>query len=232
MSVHKEIAFEEEICEHLGAHGWIYVEGDSSRYNRARALFPDDVLAWVQGTQLGAWEALAKNHGPRAADTLLDRLRDSLNQRGTLDVLRQGIELLGVKGKIPLAQFKPALALNPEIQSRYQANRLRVVRQVRYSQHSENSIDLVLFLNGVPVATAELKTDFTQCVKDAIDQYRFDRDPRPKGKAPSRSSPGPAGHWSTSPSATATLPWRRSSPGRRPRFSRSTKATTAPAATP
>ena len=184
MSIHKEIAFEEEICEHLGAHGWIYVEGDSSRYDRARALFPDDVLAWVQGTQAQAWEALVKNHGTHAAETLLNRLRESINQRGTLDVLRQGIEMLGVKGKLPVAQFKPALALNPEIQARYEANRLRVVRQVRYSSHNENSIDLVLFLNGIPVATVELKTDFTQRVQDAIDQYRFDRDPKPKQKTP------------------------------------------------
>ena len=182
MSTHKEIAFEEEICEHLGSHGWVYVEGDSSRYDRARALFPDDVLAWVQTTQPAAWEALVKNHGPQAGETLLTRLRDSMNQRGTLDVLRQGIEMLGVKGKLAVAQFKPALAINPEIQARYEQNRLRVLRQVRYSLHNENCIDLVLFLNGIPVATVELKTDFTQSVKDAIDQYRFDRDPKPKGK--------------------------------------------------
>ena len=182
MSKHKEIAFEEEICEHLGSHGWVYVEGDASKYDRARALFPDDVLAWVQTTQPAAWEALVKNHGSQAGETLLTRLRDSMNQRGTLDVLRQGIEMLGVKGKLSLAQFKPALAINPEIQARYEQNRLRVLRQVRYSLQNENSIDLVLFLNGIPVATAELKTDFTQSVKDAIDQYRFDRDPKPKGK--------------------------------------------------
>jgi type I restriction enzyme R subunit len=64
------------------------------------------------------------------------------------------------------------------------ANRLRVVRQVHYSMHHENSIDLVLLLNGIPVATAELKTDFTQSIDDAVDQYRFDRDPSPKGQNP------------------------------------------------
>ena len=73
--------------------------------------------------------------------------------------------------------------MNPDILARYAANRLRVVRQVRYSLHNENCIDLVLFLNGLPVATAELKTDFTQSIDDAIDQYRFDRHPRPKGQA-------------------------------------------------
>jgi type I restriction enzyme R subunit len=90
---------------------------------------------------------------------------------------------LGLKQPLKLAEFKPALAINPDILARYQANRLRVVRQVRYSLHNENSIDLVLFLNGLPVATAELKTDFTQSITDAIDQYRFDRLPRPKGQA-------------------------------------------------
>ena len=183
MTIHKEIAFEDEICEHHGAHGWVYVEGDASRYDRARALFPDDVLAWVQSTQPAAWEAVEKNHGTAAGETLLDRLRDSLDQRGTLDVLRHGIDMLGLKGKLPLAQFKPALGINPEIRDRYEQNRLRVLRQVRYSLHNENSIDLVLFLNGIPVATVELKTDFTQRVGDAIDQYRYDRDPRPKGRA-------------------------------------------------
>ena len=208
MSIHKELAFEEEICEHLGAHGWIYVEGDSSRYDRARAIFPDDVLAWVQGTQAQAWEALVKNHGTHAVETLLNRLRESINQRGTLDVLRQGIEMLGVKGKLPFAQFKPALALNPDIQARYEANRLRVVRQVRYSPHNENSIDLVLFLNGIPVATVELKTDFTQRVQDAIDQYRFDRDPKPKQKTPELLLGWPSGalvHFAVSNSDVAMV---------------------------
>ena len=178
MSIHKEIAFETEICAHLAANGWLYTEGDAANYDRARALFPADVIAFVQATQPAAFEALTKNHGPKTTDTLLDRLRAQLDQRGTLDVLRHGIELLGLRQPIKLAEFKPALAINPEIQARYAQNRLRVVRQVRYSLHHENSIDLVLFCNGVPVATLELKTDFTQSVTDAIDQYRFDRLPR------------------------------------------------------
>ena len=183
MSLHKEISFENEICQHLAAHGWLYAAGDAQNYDRARALFPADVLAWVQATQPKAWEVLVKNHGAKAGDTLLTRLRDQLDQRGTLDVLRNGIELLGLKTPLKLAEFKPALAINADIVARYSANRLRVVRQVHYSLHNENNIDLVLFLNGLPVATVELKTDFTQSVQDAIDQYRFDRHPRPKGQA-------------------------------------------------
>src|SRR5450759_5316851 len=182
MSLHKEISFESEICQHLAANGWLYCEGDAAGYDRARALLPADVLAWVHATQPKAWETLTKNHGAKAAETLLTRLRDQLDQRGTLDVLRHGIELLGLKTPLKLAQFKPALAINPDILARYAANRLRAVRQVRYSRHNENSIDLVLLLNGLPVATVELKTDFTQSIGDAIDQYRFDRHPQPKGQ--------------------------------------------------
>ena len=192
MSLHKEISFESEICQHLGTHGWIYVEGAAADYDRARALFPADVLAWVRETQPKAWDTLTRNHGAAAGETLLARLRDQIDQRGTLDVLRQGIELLGLKQPLKLAEFKPALAINAEILSRYAANRLRVVRQVHYSVHHEGNIDLVLFLNGVPVATAELKTDFTQQVGDAIDQYRFDRLPKSAGKSaePLLSFPG------------------------------------------
>jgi len=183
MSLHKEIEFENDICAHLGASGWLYAEGDAAHYDRARALFPSDVLAWVRDTQPQAWESLSKSHGAAAEATLLDRLRKQLDDRGTLDVLRHGIELLGLRQSLGLAQFKPALAMNPDLQARYAANRLRVVRQVRYSLHNENAIDLVLFLNGLPVATVELKSDFTQSVEDAVDQYRFDRNPRPKGQS-------------------------------------------------
>jgi type I restriction enzyme R subunit len=183
MSLHKEIEFENDICAHLAAHQWFYSEGDAAQYDRARALFPADVLAWVQATQPQAWESLQKNHGAAAEAVLLDRLRKELDGAGTLNVIRHGIELLGLKQKLSLAQFKPALAMNPDLQARYAANRLRVVRQLRYSLCNENAIDLVLFLNGIPVATVELKTDFTQSVEDAVDQYRFDRNPRPKGQA-------------------------------------------------
>ena len=183
MPLHHENQFESEICESLAVQGWLYDEGANSDYDRVRALFPTDLISWVHDTQPDAWETLTKNHGPKASETLLDRVRAQMNQRGTLDVLRHGVELLGLRKPLMVAQFKPAFGLNPDILARYQANRLRVVRQVHYSQLNENSIDLVLFLNGIPVATVELKTDFTQSVRDAIDQYRFDRHPKPKGMA-------------------------------------------------
>ena len=181
-NLHREIHFETDICTHLGAHGWLYVEGDATQYDRGRALFPPDLLAWVQTTQPQAWESLTRNHGQAAETLLLDRVRKQLDDRGTLDVLRHGVELVGLRQPLKLAQFKPALAMNPDLQARYTANSLRVIRQVRYSLHNENCLDLVLFLNGIPVATVELKSDFTQSVQDAVDQYRFDRQSRPKGQ--------------------------------------------------
>lgn len=95
-----------------------------------------------------------------------------------------GRDWLRLRAPLKLAEFRPAFGLNEEILARYNANRLRVVRQVRYSNSNENCIDLVLFLNGLPVSTGELKTDFTQSVQDAVDQYRFDRHPSPKGQSP------------------------------------------------
>jgi type I restriction enzyme R subunit len=181
-ALHKEIEFENDICAGLAAQGWLYDPADAAQYDRARALFPADVLDWVKQTQPKAWESLTKSHGAAAEATLLDRIRKQLDDRGTLDVIRFGVELLGLRQPLALAQFKPALGLNPELLAKYAANRLRVVRQVRYSLHNENCIDLVLFLNGIPVATVELKSDFTQSVADAVDQYRFDRNPRPKGQ--------------------------------------------------
>ena len=184
MNLHKEISFEAEICDCLAASGWMYSGSDAIAYDRPRALFPADVIGWIETTQPIAWASLTKAHGTMASSVLLDRLRKQLDERGTLDVLRHGIELIGLKAPLSLAQFKPALSMNTDILARYNANRLRVIRQVRYSVENENSIDLVLFLNGIPVATAELKTDFTQSVADAVDQYRFDRPPHTKGQKP------------------------------------------------
>ena len=194
MTIHKEISFEDEVCAHLAAHGWLYAPGDTAHHDRSRALFLADLNAWVQTTQPATWGALSKTHGAAAGSVLADRLRKSLDERGVLDVLRNGLDIIGAKGRVAMAQFKPAMGMNPDIIARYQANRLRVVRQVRYSAANENSIDLVLYLNGIPVATVELKTNFTQSLQDAIDQYRFDRNPKPKGQTaePLLSFPGGA----------------------------------------
>lgn len=182
MNLHQEHHFEAEICASLAANGWLYAEGDAALFDRANGLFMPDLLAWVEATQAESWQRLNKTHGAALAQVLAERVRKSLNERGTLEVLRRGVELLGLKEPLMLAQFKPALAINPATQAHYAANRLRVVRQVCHSPNNPKAeLDLVLFLNGIPVATAELKSDFTQSVHDAVDQYRFDRHPQPKG---------------------------------------------------
>jgi type I restriction enzyme R subunit len=182
MNLHKEVHFEDAICLHLATHGWLYAEGDASSYNRTHALYLPDLLAWIEATQPDSRQRLTKTHGGAVGERIAERVRKSLNERGTLEVLRRGVEMLGLKEPLSLVQFKPALAINPVIQQNYAANRLRVVRQVRHSPNNPNdALDLVLFVNGIAVATAELKSDFTQSVNDAVDQYRFDRDPQPKG---------------------------------------------------
>jgi len=81
MSLHKEISFENEICDHLGASGWIYEDAAAARYDRGRALFPEDLREWLKDTQPKVWEALEKAHGPAALDVLGDRLRKQLDDR-------------------------------------------------------------------------------------------------------------------------------------------------------
>ena len=203
MSLHKEISFEDEICGHLAAHDWVHEASAASLYDRARALFLPDLIAWIEATQPKAWDTLKATHGAAAEGVLLDRVRKQLDDRGTLEVLRHGVDVVGLRHSLSLAQFKPALSMNSDILARYSANRLRVVRQVHYSRSNENALDLVLLLNGLPVATVELKTDFTQSVQDATDQYRFDRNPKPKGQNVEPLLSFPMGRLSISRSATA-----------------------------
>jgi len=182
MNLHREVNFEREICDHLAAHGWLYAEGDAQHYDRTHALYLPDLLAWIEATQPDSWERLNRTHGLATAERLAERVRKSLDERGTLEVLRRGVEMIGLKMPLALVQFRPALAMNPALEQRYAANRLRVVRQVKHSpNHPNDALDLVLFVNGIAVATAELKSDFTQSVGDAVDQYRYDRHPHPKG---------------------------------------------------
>lgn len=175
MSLHKEKAFEDGICAAMAARGWLYEESAAKDYDRARALFLPDLLSWMQAAQPEAWQALEKSHGPAALGVLADRLRTALDKQGVVTVLRQGFDVVGLKTSVAACRFRPALAMNDALQAQYAANQLRVLRQVRYSASGQDCIDLVLTLNGIPVATVELKSSYTQSVQDAVDQYRFDR---------------------------------------------------------
>jgi len=109
MALHNEIEFENDICDHLAANGWLLSVGSAdSGYCPRLAMFLPDVIEWVRQTEPQAWETLQKNHGVKAEATLLERLRSSLDQKGTLDVLRHGFDVHGLKQPLKMAQFKPA----------------------------------------------------------------------------------------------------------------------------
>ena len=175
MSKHKEITFETEIVDYLSQHDW--VEGTSEGYDQALALYPEDLINYIQSTQPEAYEKFAKRHPQNTNDALCKFVAKQMDKQGSLYCLRH--ELKDVNARIKLCQFKPDL-YSPALMEKYDKNILRVVRQVYYSENNKNSIDLVLFLNGIPLATIELKTDFTQNVQDAINQYKYDRLPKDK----------------------------------------------------
>ena len=147
-------------------------------YDRALCLLPRDVVDFVLATQPKEWEKLKQHHGAAVREQFLKRLASEIERRGALDVLRQGIKDSGCKFR--LAYFRPASGLNEETRRLHAANLFAVVRQLHYSEKNEKlSIDLGLFLNGIPIFTAELKNPLTgQDVEDAIRQYKTDRDPR------------------------------------------------------
>src|SRR5262249_27540270 len=118
-------------------------------YDRTLCLLPNDVTDFVLATQPKEWEKLKQHHGAAVREQFLKRLASEIERRGALDVLRNGIKDSGVK--FQLAYFKPASGLNEETRRLYQANLFGVVRQLRYSEKNENSLDLVLFLNGIPI---------------------------------------------------------------------------------
>lgn len=153
--------------------------GDPKLYDRARALYPQDVVAWLQCSQPQAWEKLQRMNGASTEKTVLDRLESVLKSKdgGTLNVLRRGFGIAGA-GTLAMSEQAPEDARNEQVLQRYKCNILRVVPQVRYSLDNENAIDLVFFINGLPVATVELKTDFTQSVEAAMAQYKQDRLPK------------------------------------------------------
>jgi len=146
-------------------------------YDRALCLMPNDVLNFVYATQPKEWEKFKQQMGTDAKDRLLKRLASEIQNRGTLDVLRKGIKSDGCTFR--LCYFRPSSGMNEALQKLYEANLFAVVRQLKYSEKNEKSLDLVLFLNGLPIFTAELKNPLTgQTVRDATRQYCFDRDPK------------------------------------------------------
>jgi type I restriction enzyme R subunit len=154
-----------------------YCRRRPEEYDRALCLIPRDVVDFVLATQPKEWQRLSEHHGAGVREQFLRRLASEIERRGALAVLRHGIKDSGVK--IHLAFFRPATQLNEETRRLHAANLFSIVRQLRYSEKNDNSIDLALFLNGIPIFTAELKNPLNgQDVEHAIHQYKTDRDAR------------------------------------------------------
>jgi len=173
---HTETKLEDAI-EHclITQHG--FSRGESKDYDTALALEPVRVIAFFKATQEKTWTALASIHGAETERIVLDALVKELAIKGMLKVLRHGFKCYGKKLKV--AFFAPNNRLNPESWALYDKNSLSVTRQLYYSDKHTKSLDMVLFLNGLPMITAELKNPLSgQTVESAKTQYKKDRDHR------------------------------------------------------
>ncbi|MBU0673145.1 MAG: DEAD/DEAH box helicase family protein [Proteobacteria bacterium] len=193
-----EFTFQNEMIRQLVANGWLL--GKPENYNRELALYSEDLLGFVKETQDSQWQKYCKLYPNNPEQKFLERVASQLNKAdpnaankemrtfGTLGVLRHELQDRGTR--FSLCQFKPEHDLNPDTRARYQQNRLRVVPELVYSPWATEEhlaatgakakawrIDLVLFVNGLPVATLELKSEFKQAVHNAIKQYQTTRLP-------------------------------------------------------
>lgn len=176
MSITTENTFETAIEQALVQNGG-YSIGDPNTYSKELGFFKDEILSFLQISQPKKWEKISAIHGKDVENRVLQRLYKELDLRGALDVLRKGFVDYGVR--FQMAYFKPASGLNPDAVQMYNSNSLKVYRQIYYSKKNKNSVDIVLGLNGLPVATLELKNQFTgQNVNHAKKQYKDTRDPK------------------------------------------------------
>jgi type I restriction enzyme R subunit len=175
-----EHQFESDIVGWLTTEGG-YTSGEDSHYDKKLGIDTAELFAFIGATQGEHWNSfIDSRYGGdvgKAQEKFLSRLVAELDQRGTMEVLRSGVKDQGVH--FAMAYFKPASGMNPKLAEFYSKNRLTVTRQLHYSLANSNSLDLALFVNGLPVATAEVKSPLNgQTVDDAIEQYETDRDPR------------------------------------------------------
>jgi type I restriction enzyme R subunit len=173
-----ERGFEDAIEAWLVEHGG-YTKSSPSNFDRALGLDTAELFAFLGATQGKSWHELVARYGNDVAGAqrgFARRVARELDERGTVDVLRHGVVDIGVT--LQLAFFKPAHGLTPELVERYEGNQVSVTRQLAYDPASNKTLDMALLVNGVPVATVELKNPLTnQSVEHAIEQYRSDRDP-------------------------------------------------------
>jgi len=186
MSGVTEKLLEDQVTGHLVAKGgYVACKVGTSEENRADfdarlGLDTAELFAFIDATQAEAWAKLVKAHGGDASlsrQRFAQRLAQQMDERGAVDVLRHGVRDQNVE--IRLSYRRPAFGVAPELVAHYDANRLTVTRQLPFDPESTKTVDLCLFVNGIPVATAELKNHLTgQSIEDAVHQYRTDRDPK------------------------------------------------------
>ena len=171
-----EKTFETAIVQSLIENGG-YTQGNAPDYSPELGLFKYDVLHFLQETQFQNWEKISDIHGAEVDNRIIQRIYKEMDLRGSLDVIRNGFTDYGVRFR--LAFFKPESGLNPETLELYIKNSLKIYSQVFFSSKNKNSVDLVIALNGIPIATFELKNHFTgQTADNAKIQYATSRDTR------------------------------------------------------
>lgn len=176
MSITTEKTFEESLVQSLVEHGG-YNLGDASDYSIELGMFKNEVILFLKTSQPKRWEKISAIHDNDTENRVIQRLYKELDLRGSLDVLRNGFVDYGVR--FQMAYFSPASSLNPDAVDLYNTNSLKVYRQIYYSNKVQNSVDVVLSLNGIPFTTLELKNQFTgQNVGNALKQYSNTRDSR------------------------------------------------------
>lgn len=175
MNQTNEKAFETYVQQMLLAKGW--QQGSVAEWDKERAFFPAQITSFIAATQLKLWEEMRGLHAGNLEAMLLAALVKELEIKGSLHVLRHGFKFYGKTFR--LAWFKPAHGLNDDVLTLYGQNRLTVTRQVPCHPGDNNTMDLVFAVNGLPVATCELKNPGTgQSWRNAVRQYKEDRNPR------------------------------------------------------
>jgi type I restriction enzyme, R subunit len=153
-----------------------YFKREPEQYDKSLCLDPEMLINFIIATQPDQWENYRKQLGERARSTFLSKVKDKIDKLGTLELLRKPFTSYGVY--FDLKFFKPASGMNEIYKKKYQGNIFSIMRQVKYSAHNENSLDIVLFLNGIPLATMELKDRMTGSgynVESAMRQYQKER---------------------------------------------------------
>ena len=169
----KEKRFEQDIEEYLTTKGG-YTKGNPASFNRVSGLDEGTFISFIKNSQPKLWERYEKIYGDSSEKQLIDRFSREVKQTNLLNVLRHGFTDRGIKFRAVF--WKPETSLNETSKAQYEANILHCTRQLHYSVKNENSIDIVLFVNGIPAVSMELKCQFTgQSTTNAINQYKFDR---------------------------------------------------------